>query len=34
VALIENYQQGEGLITVPDALQSYLGGATQWSLNP
>ena len=34
VALLENYQQGEGLITVPDALQSYLGGATQWSLNP
>lgn len=34
VALLENYQQGEGLITVPDALQGYLGGATRWSLNP
>jgi seryl-tRNA synthetase len=34
VALLENYQQGEGQITVPDALQGYLGGATQWSLNP
>ena len=34
VALLENYQQGEGLITVPDALQSYLGGATRWALNP
>ena len=34
VALLENYQQGKGQITVPDALQRYLGGATQWSLNP
>jgi seryl-tRNA synthetase len=34
VALLENYQQGEAQITVPDALQRYLGGATQWSLNP
>jgi seryl-tRNA synthetase len=34
VALLENYQQGDGQITVPDALQCYLGGATQWSLNP
>ena len=34
VALLENYQLGEGLITVPDALQDYLGGSTQWSVNP
>ena len=34
IALLENYQQGGGQITVPDALQGYLGGATQWSLNP
>ena len=34
VAPLEDSQQGDGQITVPDALQRYLGGATQWSLNP
>ena len=34
VALLENYQQGDGIIVVPDVLRDYLGGATQWPLNP
>lgn len=34
VALIENYQQGDGTIQIPDALQPYLAGASRWSLNP
>ncbi|MAR29286.1 MAG: serine--tRNA ligase [Gammaproteobacteria bacterium] len=34
VALLENYQQGDGMIVVPDVLRDYLGGATQWPLNP
>ncbi len=28
VAIMENYQQADGSIRVPDALQSYMGGAT------
>ena len=28
VAIIENYQQEDGSITIPTALQSYMGGAT------
>lgn len=29
VAVIENYQQADGSISVPEALQPYMGGATQ-----
>ena len=28
VAIMENYQQADGSIRVPDALQPYMGGAT------
>lgn len=28
IAVLENYQNADGSITVPDALQSYMGGAT------
>ncbi|MEM7099798.1 MAG: serine--tRNA ligase [Pseudomonadota bacterium] len=28
VAIIENYQDGEGRVAIPDALRSYLGGRT------
>ena len=34
VALLENYQHGDGMIVVPDVLRDYLDGATQWPLNP
>ena len=34
VALLENYQRGDGTIGLPDALRGYLGGAECWSLNP
>ncbi|MGB5455093.1 MAG: serine--tRNA ligase, partial [Gammaproteobacteria bacterium] len=26
VAILENYQQADGSVVVPDALQSYMGG--------
>ena len=28
VAVLENYQNADGSVTVPDALRSYMGGAT------
>jgi seryl-tRNA synthetase len=28
IAIMENYQQADGSIRVPDVLQSYMGGAT------
>jgi seryl-tRNA synthetase len=28
VAVIENYQQADGSITVPDALKPYMGGVS------
>ncbi|MEJ5243755.1 MAG: serine--tRNA ligase, partial [Desulfomicrobiaceae bacterium] len=28
VAILENYQQADGTVRVPEALQPYLGGAT------
>ena len=28
VAVLENYQNADGSVTVPEALQPYLGGAT------
>ena len=28
VAVLENYQQGDGSVMVPQILQSYLGGVT------
>jgi seryl-tRNA synthetase len=31
VAVLENYQNADGSITVPDALVSYMGGATRIS---
>ncbi len=34
VALIENYQQGDGTMLLPDALRPYLGGTDRWPLNP
>lgn len=34
VALLENYQLGDGTMQIPDALQPYLAGASTWSLNP
>ena len=34
VALLENYQLGDGNMQIPDALQPYLAGASKWSLNP
>jgi seryl-tRNA synthetase len=34
VALLENYQRGDGTIGLPDVLRGYLGGAEYWSLNP
>jgi seryl-tRNA synthetase len=34
VALLENFQQGNGSMSVPDALRPYLGGASSWSINP
>ena len=33
IAVLENYQNADGSINVPDALQSYMGGATA-ILNP
>ncbi len=33
VAIMENYQQEDGSIRVPDALLSYMGGATRVGLN-
>ena len=33
IAVLENYQNADGSINVPDALQSYMGGATT-ILNP
>ena len=29
VAILENYQQADGSIAIPDALQSYMGGLTK-----
>ena len=29
IAVVENYQQDNGSVTIPDALRSYMGGATQ-----
>ena len=29
IALLENYQDGDGSVHVPDALQSYMGGASR-----
>src|SRR5690554_711875 len=29
VAIMENYQQADGSISVPKALQNYMGGATE-----
>lgn len=34
VAMLENYQRGDGFMNIPDALQGYLGGAQTWPLNP
>ena len=34
VALLENFQRGDGTMTVPEALRDYLGGEASWSLNP
>ena len=34
VALLENFQLGDGNMQIPDALQPYLAGASKWSLNP
>jgi seryl-tRNA synthetase len=31
VAILENYQQADGSVTVPSALVSYMGGATRLS---
>jgi seryl-tRNA synthetase len=28
VAILENYQQADGSVKIPSALQSYMGGAT------
>ena len=28
VAVLENYQQADGSVAIPDALQAYMGGAT------
>ncbi|MDA1075432.1 MAG: serine--tRNA ligase [Proteobacteria bacterium] len=33
VAVLENYQDGEGRIGIPDALRSYMGGAASLDLN-
>jgi seryl-tRNA synthetase len=32
VAVMENYQDGEGRVHVPDALRTYMGGATTLDL--
>ena len=32
VAVLENYQDGEGKVAIPDCLRSYMGGATQLEL--
>jgi seryl-tRNA synthetase len=32
VAVMENYQDGEGRVHVPDALRGYMGGATTLDL--
>jgi len=29
VAVLENYQQADGSVRVPDALRPYMGGATE-----
>jgi seryl-tRNA synthetase len=34
VALLENYQDGDGRIHIPDALRPYLGGESRMSLDP
>ena len=34
VAVLENYQDGEGQVHVPDVLHSYLGGLQTLDLNP
>jgi len=28
VAILENYQQGDGSVAIPDVLQPYMGGKT------
>ena len=32
VAVLENYQDGEGAVAVPDALRPYMGGLTRLEL--
>ena len=32
VAVMENYQDGDGRVHIPDALRSYMGGATTLDL--
>lgn len=32
VAVLENYQQADGSVTIPEALQGYMGGATEISV--
>lgn len=32
VAVLENYQDGEGRVAIPDCLRNYMGGATQLEL--
>ncbi len=34
VAVLENYQQSDGSVVIPDALRPYMGGITQISLPP
>ena len=29
IAILENYQQADGSVAIPDALQQYMGGATR-----
>jgi len=29
VALLENYQRADGSVTIPEALQSYMGGVSE-----
>lgn len=34
IAVMENYQDGEGVVHVPEALRSYMGGATRLDFQP
>jgi seryl-tRNA synthetase len=29
IAILENYQQADGSVTVPDVLRPYMGGVTE-----